>query len=197
MRVSCGCRSIGRISARSPSTPRRRSSWSRRITSWPRPTRCPPRIWPTTSCCIPSTTPSTGSPCRDGRERAPGHDGGCRRAGGSGSGTACRPAVTRPPAPPQGPHVSAGLGRPRVAHRTVVAGGRNHRTGGAVHRDCPRADRQQLAGSPPTPPQPKRKRPDAGGAQRKPATGKAAGKNPRSGSGGPKAGKRGKPRRRP
>ncbi|WP_326648677.1 MULTISPECIES: LysR family substrate-binding domain-containing protein [unclassified Streptomyces] len=52
-------------------------------------------------------------------------------------------------------------------------------------------------GRPPTPPQPKRKRPDAGGAQRKPATGKAAGKNPRSGSGGPKAGKRGKPRRRP
>ncbi|MEW2087158.1 LysR family substrate-binding domain-containing protein [Streptomyces sp. NPDC005283] len=52
-------------------------------------------------------------------------------------------------------------------------------------------------GRPPTPPQPKRKRPDAGGAQRKPATGKSAGKNPRSGSGGPKAGKRGKPRRRP
>lgn len=52
-------------------------------------------------------------------------------------------------------------------------------------------------GRPPTPPQPKRKHPDAGGAQRKPATGKSAGKNPRSGSGGPKAGKRGKPRRRP
>ncbi|MFF0067102.1 LysR family substrate-binding domain-containing protein [Streptomyces sp. NPDC005279] len=52
-------------------------------------------------------------------------------------------------------------------------------------------------GRPPTPPQPRRKRPDAGGAQRKPATGKSAGKNPRSGSGGPKAGKRGKPRRRP
>ncbi|MBT2460049.1 LysR family substrate-binding domain-containing protein [Streptomyces sp. ISL-86] len=46
--------------------------------------------------------------------------------------------------------------------------------------------------------QPKRKRPDAGGAQRKPGTGKSTGKNPRSSSGGPKgSGKRGKPRRRP
>ncbi|MGW3744628.1 LysR family substrate-binding domain-containing protein [Streptomyces sp. NPDC005146] len=48
-----------------------------------------------------------------------------------------------------------------------------------------------------TPPQPKeRKRPDAGDARRKPAAGKSAGKSPRSGSGGPKGGKRGKPRRR-
>ncbi|MGW3688003.1 LysR family substrate-binding domain-containing protein [Streptomyces sp. NPDC005125] len=48
-----------------------------------------------------------------------------------------------------------------------------------------------------TPPQPKeRKRPDAGGARRKPAAGKSAGKSPRGGSGGPKGGKRGKPRRR-
>lgn len=56
-------------------------------------------------------------------------------------------------------------------------------------------------GRPPTPAQPKRKRPDTGGAQRKPAvgksTGKSTGKSPRSGSGGPKGGKRGKPRRRP
>ncbi|MER6997216.1 LysR substrate-binding domain-containing protein [Streptomyces sp. NPDC000410] len=60
-------------------------------------------------------------------------------------------------------------------------------------------------GRPPTPAQPKRKRPDAGGAQRKPAggksaagksTGKPTGKSPRAGSGGPKGGKRGKPRRR-
>nr|WTB34770.1 LysR family substrate-binding domain-containing protein [Streptomyces sp. NBC_00830] len=44
-----------------------------------------------------------------------------------------------------------------------------------------------------TPPQPKqRKRPDGGDARRKPA----AGKSPRGGSGGPKGGKRGKPRRR-
>ncbi|UQA90791.1 LysR family substrate-binding domain-containing protein [Streptomyces halobius] len=56
----------------------------------------------------------------------------------------------------------------------------------------------------PTPPQPKvRKRPSAGGAQpsaggaqRKPAAGASTGKSPRSGSGGPKRGKRGKPRRR-
>ncbi|MFJ9847900.1 LysR family substrate-binding domain-containing protein [Streptomyces sp. NPDC101150] len=44
------------------------------------------------------------------------------------------------------------------------------------------------------------KRPQTGGAPRKPAarksTGKATGKNPRGGSGGPKGGKRGKPRRR-
>ena len=52
-------------------------------------------------------------------------------------------------------------------------------------------------GRPPTPAQPKRKRPDTGGAQRKPAVGKSTGKSPRSGSGGPKGGKRGKPRRRP
>ncbi|GAA0681978.1 LysR substrate-binding domain-containing protein [Kitasatospora atroaurantiaca] len=50
----------------------------------------------------------------------------------------------------------------------------------------------------PTPPaqQPKRKRPEPAGAQRKPAPGKSAGKSPRSGSGGPKGAKRGKPRRR-
>jgi DNA-binding transcriptional LysR family regulator len=51
-------------------------------------------------------------------------------------------------------------------------------------------------GRPPTPAQPKRKRSDTGGAQRKPAAGKSSGKSPRSGSGGPKGGKRGKPRRR-
>ncbi|MGW3624765.1 LysR substrate-binding domain-containing protein [Streptomyces sp. NPDC000880] len=44
--------------------------------------------------------------------------------------------------------------------------------------------------------QPKRKHPDTGGARRKPADGKSTGKSPRSGSGGPKGGKRGKPRRR-
>jgi DNA-binding transcriptional LysR family regulator len=56
----------------------------------------------------------------------------------------------------------------------------------------------------PAPAQPERKRPDPGAARRKPAagksTGKSTGKNPRggsSGSGGPKSGKRGKPRRRP
>ncbi|MFG2875388.1 LysR substrate-binding domain-containing protein [Streptomyces sp. NPDC048337] len=47
----------------------------------------------------------------------------------------------------------------------------------------------------------KAKRPEAGGGQRKPGSGKAAGKstgkNPRGGSGGPKGGKTGKPRRRP
>jgi DNA-binding transcriptional LysR family regulator len=48
-----------------------------------------------------------------------------------------------------------------------------------------------------TPPQPKQpKRPTTGGAQRKPAAGKSAGKSPRSGSGAPKRGKSGKPRRR-
>ncbi len=48
-----------------------------------------------------------------------------------------------------------------------------------------------------TPPQPKqRKRPDAGDARRKPAAYKSGGKSPRGGSGGPKGGKRGKPRRR-
>ncbi|MER6203276.1 LysR family substrate-binding domain-containing protein [Streptomyces sp. NPDC001586] len=63
-------------------------------------------------------------------------------------------------------------------------------------------------GRPPTPPQPKakRKRPETGsgsgsGGQRKTASGKATGKNPRGGSGGAKAagkgGKSGKPRRRP
>ncbi|MFE2638153.1 LysR substrate-binding domain-containing protein [Streptomyces scopuliridis] len=56
----------------------------------------------------------------------------------------------------------------------------------------------------PTPPQPKRERPDTGGARRKPAAGKSTGKSigkstgrsPRSGSGGPKGGRRGKPGRR-
>ncbi|GAA0462946.1 LysR family substrate-binding domain-containing protein [Streptomyces sp. NPDC046215] len=64
-------------------------------------------------------------------------------------------------------------------------------------------------GRPPTPPQPKKKRPDKGGAQRKPAAGKSAGKGGRGGSGGTagakgakgaggaKGAKRGKPRRRP
>ncbi|MFF0289056.1 LysR family substrate-binding domain-containing protein [Streptomyces sp. NPDC005262] len=48
-----------------------------------------------------------------------------------------------------------------------------------------------------TPPQPKqRKRPDTGDARRKPAAGKSGGKSPRGGSGAPKGGKRGKPRRR-
>ncbi|MGW7365744.1 LysR substrate-binding domain-containing protein [Streptomyces sp. NPDC054841] len=55
-------------------------------------------------------------------------------------------------------------------------------------------------GRPPAPAQPKSKRPDTGGARRKPAagkaTGKATGKSPRSGAGGSKGGKRGKPRRR-
>lgn len=51
-------------------------------------------------------------------------------------------------------------------------------------------------GRPPTPAQPKRKRPDTGGARQKPAAGKSTGKSPRNGSGGPKGGKRGKPRRR-
>ncbi|MER5366636.1 LysR family substrate-binding domain-containing protein [Streptomyces sp. NPDC002722] len=64
-------------------------------------------------------------------------------------------------------------------------------------------------GRPKTPPQPKDKRAETGGAGRKPAAGrtagksggktggKAGGKNPRSGSAGAKAAKRGKPRRRP
>ncbi|MFE0380712.1 LysR family substrate-binding domain-containing protein [Streptomyces inhibens] len=47
-----------------------------------------------------------------------------------------------------------------------------------------------------TPAQPKDKRPDTGGARRKPTAGKVTGKSPRSSSGGPKGGKRGKPRRR-
>ncbi|WP_411102535.1 LysR family transcriptional regulator substrate-binding protein [Streptomyces sp. cmx-4-9] len=61
-------------------------------------------------------------------------------------------------------------------------------------------------GRPPTPPQPKRKRPEAGGAQRKPAGGKSAGaKGARGGSagsggkgakGGAKGARRGKPRGR-
>ncbi|MER5358489.1 LysR family substrate-binding domain-containing protein [Streptomyces sp. NPDC002785] len=51
-------------------------------------------------------------------------------------------------------------------------------------------------GRPKAPAQPKGKRPDTGGARRKPAAGKAAGKSARSGSGGAKGGKRGKPRRR-
>ncbi|MFF4186792.1 LysR family transcriptional regulator substrate-binding protein [Streptomyces sp. NPDC001691] len=64
-------------------------------------------------------------------------------------------------------------------------------------------------GRTPTPPQPKQKRADKGGAQRKSAAGKGSGKtsgktgkpgakNPRGGSGAPKGGaQRGKPRRRP
>lgn len=60
-------------------------------------------------------------------------------------------------------------------------------------------------GRPKTPPQPKDKRAETGGAGRKPAAGRTAGKsggkpggkNPRSGSAGAKAAKRGKPRRRP
>ncbi|GGT58234.1 LysR family substrate-binding domain-containing protein [Streptomyces atratus] len=51
-------------------------------------------------------------------------------------------------------------------------------------------------GRPKPPAQPKGKRPETGGARRKPAAGKAAGKGARSGSGGAKGGKRGKPRRR-
>ncbi|WP_328581193.1 LysR substrate-binding domain-containing protein [Streptomyces sp. NBC_00370] len=48
------------------------------------------------------------------------------------------------------------------------------------------------------PTQPKKERPGSGGggARRKPAAGKATGKNPRGGSAGAKGGKRGKPRRR-
>lgn len=48
----------------------------------------------------------------------------------------------------------------------------------------------------PAPAQPKRKRPDTGGTRHKPTAGKSTGKSPRSGSGGPKGAKRGKPRRR-
>ncbi|MEU9110325.1 LysR family transcriptional regulator substrate-binding protein [Streptomyces sp. NPDC048483] len=44
--------------------------------------------------------------------------------------------------------------------------------------------------------QPKSQRSEAGGARRKPAAGKPTGKSARGGSGGPKGGKRGKPRRR-
>ena len=56
-------------------------------------------------------------------------------------------------------------------------------------------------GRSPAPAQPKRKRPDTGGARRKPAAGTSTGKSSRSGSGSPKGGspkggKRGKPRRR-
>ncbi|GAA1928423.1 LysR substrate-binding domain-containing protein [Streptantibioticus ferralitis] len=51
-------------------------------------------------------------------------------------------------------------------------------------------------GRPQTPAEPKGKRPDKAGAQRKPAAGKSTGKNPRSRSGAPKGGKHGKPRRR-
>ncbi|MCL2731388.1 MAG: LysR family transcriptional regulator, partial [Actinomycetia bacterium] len=47
-----------------------------------------------------------------------------------------------------------------------------------------------------TPAQPKRERPGAAGARKKPAAGKSSGRSPRSGSGGPKGGRRGKPRRR-
>lgn len=51
-----------------------------------------------------------------------------------------------------------------------------------------------------TPAQPpaetKRQRTDAAGTRRKPAPGKSTGRSPRSGSGGPKAARRGKPRRR-
>ncbi|MCX4821841.1 LysR substrate-binding domain-containing protein [Streptomyces sp. NBC_01142] len=50
-------------------------------------------------------------------------------------------------------------------------------------------------GRSPAPAQPKPKRADTSGARRKPAPGKSTGKSPRSGSGGPKGGKRGKPRR--
>lgn len=51
-------------------------------------------------------------------------------------------------------------------------------------------------GRAPAPAQPKSKRPDTGGARRKPAAGRSTGKSPRSGSGGAKGAKRGKPRRR-
>ncbi len=51
-------------------------------------------------------------------------------------------------------------------------------------------------GRPPTPAQPKEKRSDAGGAQRKPAAGRSTGKTPRRSPGAPKGGRRGKPRRR-
>ncbi|MFC4036526.1 LysR substrate-binding domain-containing protein [Streptomyces polygonati] len=48
----------------------------------------------------------------------------------------------------------------------------------------------------PAPVPPKETRPAAGDARRKPPPAKSNGKNPRGGSGAPKAGKRGKPRRR-
>ncbi|MFE9557671.1 LysR family transcriptional regulator substrate-binding protein [Streptomyces sp. NPDC006703] len=55
-------------------------------------------------------------------------------------------------------------------------------------------------GRTPTPPQPKKKRPDKGGTPRKPAAGKSAGKptgkGARGASGAPKGAKRGKPRRK-
>jgi DNA-binding transcriptional LysR family regulator len=51
-------------------------------------------------------------------------------------------------------------------------------------------------GRPPTPAQPKSKRPEKGGTRQKPSAGKPTGKNPRQGSGRPGAGKRGRPRRR-
>lgn len=51
-------------------------------------------------------------------------------------------------------------------------------------------------GRTPPPAQPKGKRRDGADARRKPAAGKSTGRNPRSGSGGAKSGKRGKPRRR-
>ncbi|WP_432036487.1 LysR family substrate-binding domain-containing protein [Streptomyces cucumeris] len=57
-------------------------------------------------------------------------------------------------------------------------------------------------GRKPVPEQPKAKRPDAGGARRKPTAGskptagRAGGKSARGGSGAPRGGKRGKPRRR-
>ncbi|MGW5661419.1 LysR substrate-binding domain-containing protein [Streptomyces sp. NPDC003758] len=46
------------------------------------------------------------------------------------------------------------------------------------------------------PAEPKRQGTDAAGTRRKPAPGKSTGRSPRSGSGGPKAARRGKPRRR-
>ena len=65
--------------------------------------------------------------------------------------------------------------------------------------DRPRPDRQQhpRPRRAPAPAQPKRKRPDAGGARRQARNGRQppTGKAP-DGSGGPKGGKRGKPRRR-
>ena len=48
----------------------------------------------------------------------------------------------------------------------------------------------------PTPTRPERDRAGAGGARKKPAAGKSTGRSPRSGSGGPKGGRRGRPRRR-
>lgn len=51
-------------------------------------------------------------------------------------------------------------------------------------------------GRTPTAAQPESKRSETAAARRKPAAGKATGKHPRSGSGGAKGGRRGKPRRR-